>query len=88
MTPALLIASREFRTYVATASFWIALGLGPLLALAASAVLGHQPAVQPVRIEASSPELRGATAAAVIEAARLEAQRIALSTASGPAVEV
>jgi ABC-2 type transport system permease protein len=29
--PALLIAAREFRTYVATASFWIALAIGPLL---------------------------------------------------------
>ena len=31
--PVFLIAEREFRTYVATVSFWLALGLAPALAL-------------------------------------------------------
>ncbi len=32
MAPIWLIAEREFRTYVATLSFWAALAIGPLAA--------------------------------------------------------
>ena len=38
--PALLIAGREFRTYAGTASFWIALAVGPMIMGGALALTG------------------------------------------------
>ena len=35
MSPILLIAEREFRTYVATLSFWLSLAIAPLAAATA-----------------------------------------------------
>jgi ABC-2 type transport system permease protein len=88
VNPSLLIASREFRTYVATASFWIALCLGPLMALGASLLLGHAAPPQPMRIESAAPELHAAAVAAVTEAAGLEDRRISLSKTSGPVLSI
>jgi ABC-2 type transport system permease protein len=77
MTPPVwLIAEREFRAYVATLSFWVALAVGPL---ALAGALGlfmlaarPPPAAVRVSIQAPSADAWRAAAAAVSEAARLE----------------
>lgn len=43
-----LIAGREFRAYVATASFWIALAVGPLIMGVGMMALAHKPAPPPL----------------------------------------
>lgn len=79
-SPVWLIAEREFRTYVATLSFWVALAVGPLAAggglmLAQNA----QHPVQPVAIQIVSqdPNLARDAEAALREAATLEGRRLA-----------
>ena len=82
-SPIWLIAEREFRTYVATLSFWAALAIGPLAAgggllLAQSA---HQP-VQPVAIAVASHDagLAVAAKAALTEAGSLDGRRFAFAS--------
>ena len=73
--PLLLIAEREFRAYVSTASFWAALTVGPLV-IAGAVVLAAlaAPVAGPpgVSIEAPTPALYAEAAAALREAAALE----------------
>ena len=83
-SPVWLIAEREFRTYVATLSFWAALAVGPLAAgggllLAQSA---HRPA-QPVAIAVASHDanLARAAEAALKEAASLDGRRFSFTDA-------
>jgi len=78
-SPIWLIAEREFRTYVATLSFWAALAIGPLAAgggllLAQSA---HRPA-EPVAITVAGPDANLARAAQVAlkEAASLDGRGV------------
>ena len=75
--PIWLIAEREIRTYVATASFWAALAIGPL---AAGAMLihggGHQAIA--VSVQSQDKELARSASAAVQEAADLEGRRLAI----------
>ena len=79
MSPIWLIAERELRTYVATASFWIALAVGPLLmagmlALAAVGATAQAPPI--VSISTAEPALSRSAAAAVVEAAATEGRRL------------
>ncbi len=71
--PVWLIAEREIRTYVATASFWIALAIGPLVAAGALALSGN-PAPQPtlITVETGNAALARSATAALVEAGRLE----------------
>jgi ABC-2 type transport system permease protein len=79
VSPFLLIAEREFRAYVATFSFWIALAVGPL-AMAGAVALAHSsaPPPGPVRISIRTPDagVWRSAAAAVREAARLEGRSL------------
>lgn len=76
--PVWLIAERELRTYVATASFWAALAIGPLAAGALLMLSGdHQPTVISIRCDDSVLQLSARTA--VAEAARLEGKSIRIS---------
>ena len=78
--PALwLIAEREFRAYVATASFWIALLVGPLLSAGAMLALGATDLATPAAIEIS---IQGPAPADLLAALRsvgaVEGQRFRL----------
>lgn len=85
--PAQLIAEREFRAYATTASFWIALAVGPLVMAVVLGLTGlsggHAPPT-PVSIRAAEPALASSAAAALAEAADLEGRRLA-PAASAPA---
>ena len=70
--PVLLIAEREFRTYIATLSFWLSLAIAPLAAGMAVLLSGSH--VQPVAISIQGGDARLARSArtALEEAGRLE----------------
>ena len=72
VSPILLIAEREFRTYVATLSFWLSLALAPLAAGAAAVFSGGHPPPPHVSIESSDPYLTRSAVLALQEAGRLE----------------
>jgi ABC-2 type transport system permease protein len=75
LNPFLLIAEREFRAYVATVSFWVALAVGPLVmagAVALTRVAGPPPGPTQISIETPSPAAWASAAAAVNQAATLE----------------
>ena len=74
--PIALIAGREFRTYVATASFWIALFIGPLAAAGALSLTASSSAPIPVTLHAGDRALLRPLQDAVVEAARLEGHRL------------
>lgn len=88
MTGLWLIARREFRAYVATASFWIALLLGPVLVASATALLGAPPKTTPVAIKAADPSLRAALTASVLEAAKIENRLVAVRPDASVAASV
>ena len=81
-SPVWLIAEREFRTYVATFSFWAALAVGPLAAggglMLAHGV--HRP-MEPVAIVVARADkkLGDAAKAALNEAGRLDGRRYAFT---------
>jgi ABC-2 type transport system permease protein len=72
--PVLLIAEREFRTYVATLSFWLSLAVAPVLAGAALLFSGGGGPVQPllVSIQGGNAQLVHSASLALEEAGRLE----------------
>lgn len=61
--PAWLIAGREFRAYVATASFWVALLVGPLVTAGGLLLMAHQPTQAPPQTLTLSPAQGGAVEA-------------------------
>jgi len=77
--PVLLIAEREFRTYVATLSFWLSLAVAPVLAGAALLFSGGGP-VQPllVSIQGGNAQLVHSASLALEEASRLEGKSIVI----------
>ena len=77
--PVWIIAKREFRTYVATSSFWVALAVGPLAMGGALALIGNGAALVPVSVRASDPMLARSATAALEEAARVEGRNYAMS---------
>jgi ABC-2 type transport system permease protein len=63
----LLIAARELKAYVCTASFWVALMIGPVLigvAAMLAPALTHHPAPQPLLVASADPVLRDEALAA------------------------
>jgi ABC-type Na+ efflux pump permease subunit len=72
MMPVLLIAEREFRTYVATLSFWLSLAVAPLAAGVAVLLSGGPSQPLPVSILGGDAALSRSAHAAVEEAGRLE----------------
>lgn len=73
ISPLLLIARREFTTYVATVSFWAALA-APLLLVAVLLVVQKAPAPQQARlvVDCAAPHVAASARAAIAETARLE----------------
>jgi ABC-2 type transport system permease protein len=81
-SPTWLIAEREFRTYVATLSFWAALAVGPLAAGGGLLLAGNAYGpIRPVTIAVASHDanLAGAVRAALSEAAILDGRRFAFT---------
>ena len=86
MAPVWLIAERELRTYLATASFWIALAIGPLLmagvlVLASAGARASAPII--VNVFATDPSLTRPAAAALSEAAATEGRRLRIAYGKG-----
>jgi ABC-type Na+ efflux pump permease subunit len=77
--PVWLIAEREFRTYVATLSFWVALAMGPLAAGAGLMLAQngqHSAPPMVIQIESRDAGLIRPVEAALQEAAALEGRRL------------
>jgi ABC-2 type transport system permease protein len=79
--PVWLIAEREFRTYVMTASFWVALAIGPLTAVATLALSHATPVPLSVDVRAPDPQLTRAAQGALLEAGLLEGKHFKLAPA-------
>jgi len=77
ISPVLLIAEREFRTYVATLSFWLSLAIAPLGALGVLAFSGHEKPPLLVTIEASDAAIAESARGALQEAGKFEGRSIA-----------
>jgi len=76
--PLYLIAEREFRTYVATVSFWLALALGPLAMAALAALVNQAQAPIQVAVESNDASLQAAGAEAIEAAASAEGRRFTI----------
>ena len=74
ISPILLIAEREFRTYVATLSFWLSLAIAPLGAVGVLLFSGHQQPPTLVTIETDDRAVAESAKLALEEAGRLEHQ--------------
>ncbi len=88
LRPAWLIAEREFKFYVATASFWIALAIGPALMLGASFVVPatlKPDAPSQIAIDASDPGLRTQAIEALVAAGKLEGRAFIVAASPRPA---
>ncbi|AYG93922.1 ABC transporter permease [Brevundimonas naejangsanensis] len=86
--PVRLIAEREFRTYVATASFWIALLVGPVLMALAAGLLAASAAPTapaPIHVVADAPALARVTAAALEEVVGLDGRAAVVRIGPPPA---
>ena len=78
-SPILLIAGREFRTYVATLSFWLSLAIAPLLAGAAVFFSGGPSQPAPVWIQSDDAALARSAGQGLLEAGRLEGRNFAFA---------
>ncbi len=76
-SPVFLIAAREFRTYVATVSFWVALAIGPMLMAGLLILAGHGPAITPVRLICADSTLQKAARVALADTTKLEDRSLA-----------
>jgi ABC-2 type transport system permease protein len=77
-SPVWLIAEREFRTYVGTLSFWVALLLGSLAAAGGLLLLEisqHQSAPVSIQIVSTKPALVPGIKAALVEASAIEGRQ-------------
>lgn len=87
MMPVLLIAEREFRTYVSALSFWIALLIGPLVMAAALAVSSLSARPVPVSVQVNLPQNPGGlqlvrlAEGAITEAGRMEGRQFVFPAA-------
>lgn len=78
----LLIAEREFRAYASTASFWVALAMGPLLmAMAALAIGGvsQPPTERVISIRTDRQDVAEVAEASLSEAVALQGLRLKLA---------
>lgn len=79
----LLIAEREFKAYASTASFWIALGMGPLLMVLVALALGGMPKPPTERVislRADRQEVAQIAESSLGEASALQGLRLKLAT--------
>jgi ABC-type Na+ efflux pump permease subunit len=79
MRSLLLIAGREFRTYVATLSFWLSLAIAPLGGGIALMLTPGPPAPLLISIQATDGDLRRQAQAALAEAGKLEGRTFAFA---------
>lgn len=89
-SPMLLIAEREFRAYVATASFWLALVVTPL-ALAGAAALsrgGEAAAPAVVAVSAEDSVLAKSGAEIIADVSRLEGHAVVVNGSAPATVQV
>ena len=77
MSPVLLIAEREFRTYVATLSFWLSLAIAPLAAGAAFLLSDIQQPPALVTVKGGDGAYVQSARQAIEEAGRLEGKALA-----------
>ena len=78
MSPVLLIAEREFRTYVATLSFWLSLAIAPLAAGGAFLFFGVHQSPTLVAVEGNDPAIVRSARFALEEAGNLEGKSFVL----------
>jgi ABC-2 type transport system permease protein len=86
-----LIGLREFKAYVATLSFWVALAIGPVLMLVAAGLLAaSQKPVEPLRIlvTADDAAVRADAAAALSDAAGAIGRPVIIAPAGQTAVRI
>lgn len=80
----LLIAEREFRAYATTASFWLALAMGPLLlgvaALGLGALHPREPAPRIVSIQADKPQAAETVQGALQDAASVQGRPLRIGS--------
>ena len=79
----LLIAEREFKAYASTASFWVALAMGPLLMVLVALALGGMnkpPADRVISIRTDRQEVAQVAQASLNEASALQGLRLKLAT--------
>lgn len=81
ISPILLIAEREFRTYVATLSFWLSLAVAPLGALGVLVFSGHEQPPLVVTIQANDPAIAESARKALQEAGKFEGRRLTFGQA-------
>lgn len=89
-SPTWLIAEREFRTYVATLSFWVALALGPLAAgagLMLAQNVQHPAEPSSIQVVSQNADLARDGKIALREAAMLEGRHLVFGS-SGPSLTV
>lgn len=79
----LLIAEREFKAYASTASFWVALAMGPLLMVLVALALGGMdkpPTDRVISIRTDRQEVAQVAQASLDEASALQGLRLKLAT--------
>jgi ABC-2 type transport system permease protein len=80
-TPTWLIAEREFRTYVATASFWVALAIGPIAGIGGLLLSEMPKHPEKVFVQSDDASVRQAATAALQESGNLEGRHYAFGKA-------
>jgi ABC-type Na+ efflux pump permease subunit len=83
-----LIAEREFRTYTATWTFWLALFIGPLLMAGAILLAAAPKGETRFQVVATDPALAARAQAAVAAALTVEGQPSPQANADGPALRI
>jgi ABC-2 type transport system permease protein len=74
-----LIMVREFRTYAATASFWIALVIGPITMIGAAQLFRGASTPVTVSVSGGDPALNRSALAALDQAAKIEGRELVLA---------
>lgn len=74
-----LIMVREFRTYAATASFWIALAIGPITMIGAAQLIRGVSTPVTVSVSGENPALNRSALAALDQAAKIEGRALVLA---------
>ncbi len=83
-----LIAEREFRTYTATWTFWLALFIGPLLMAGAILLAAAPKGETRFQVTAADPALAARAQAAVTAALKIEGQPAPNAAHGGPTLRI
>lgn len=91
MRRVLLIAEREFKAYASTASFWVALAMGPILMVLVALALGatgKPPAERVISIRTDRQEVAELAQASLSEASALQGLRLRMAAPGEDAADV